>query len=175
MDFVFWTHGVLGMIFIPLPLPPPWHTHIYTYREGQSIQQILWCVVLVLQELSKGETHVARVRCVAWSPDSSRFVTAALDSNVILWDDVNESYKSRPSIKGELNMLKFSGFDDCCVGKIVHSVKLEERESFLFLVRLDIDCEYSFYAEVFQFSAVSTLCNQASILIKHASILHMFG
>lgn len=59
----------------------------------------------------------------------------------------------------------------------LHSVQLEERESscFLFLVRLDIDCEYSLYAEVFQFSAGSTLCDQASILIKHASILHIFG
>lgn len=112
---LFFEHTEYWVWFV---FPPPQHTYIYTYREGQSIQQILWCVVSVLQELSKGETHVARVRCVAWSPDSSRFVTAALDSNVILWDDVNESYKSRPSIKGELNMLKFSGFDDCCVGKI---------------------------------------------------------
>ncbi|KAK7110487.1 actin-interacting protein 1-like [Littorina saxatilis] len=51
------------------------------------------------KELSKAEPHTARVRCVAWSPDSSRFVTAALDSKIILWDDVNESYKERPSIK----------------------------------------------------------------------------
>ena len=64
----------------------------------------LWeTLVCVLQELSKSEAHVARVRCVAWSPDSLRFVTGALDSNVILWDDVNESYKSRPSIKGQFS------------------------------------------------------------------------
>ena len=76
----------------------------------------------MLQELSKGETHVARVRCVAWSPDSSRFVTAALDSNVILWDDVNESYKSRPSIKGELKKQKFNSLDDFIVGRSVRAL-----------------------------------------------------
>lgn len=54
------------------------------------------------KELSKSETHTARVRCIAWSPDSTRFVSGALDSFIILFDDVNESYKTRPKIKGHI-------------------------------------------------------------------------
>lgn len=59
--------------------------------------------IFFFQELSNGETHTARVKCLAWSPDSSRYVTGGLDSMVILWDDVNCSFKERPKIRGKLH------------------------------------------------------------------------
>ncbi|KAL8609408.1 hypothetical protein ACOMHN_019897 [Nucella lapillus] len=50
------------------------------------------------RELSKREIHRGRVCCVAWSPDSHSFITSATDGKVVLWDDVNDSYKQKPFI-----------------------------------------------------------------------------
>ncbi|XP_076461770.1 actin-interacting protein 1-like [Babylonia areolata] len=55
------------------------------------------------KELSKVEVHTGRVCCVAWAPESMRFVTGALDGKVVVWDDVNNSYKKRPLILAHAN------------------------------------------------------------------------
>ncbi|KAK0058366.1 actin-interacting protein 1 [Biomphalaria pfeifferi] len=45
-----------------------------------------------------GEQHTAKVTCVKWSPNSQRFVSAAIDSHIILWEF--GKYKGqKPSVK----------------------------------------------------------------------------
>jgi WD40 repeat protein len=30
--------------------------------------------------------HTAKVKCLAWSPDSSRFATGGLDTHLVIWN-----------------------------------------------------------------------------------------
>nr|KAG5693822.1 hypothetical protein BaRGS_004430 [Batillaria attramentaria] len=50
-------------------------------------------------ELSNGQPHTARVTCLSWAPDSSRFVTGSIDCRAVVWNDMLKSIVDRPAVK----------------------------------------------------------------------------
>ncbi|GFR93190.1 actin-interacting protein 1 [Elysia marginata] len=45
-----------------------------------------------------GEQHTAKITCLKWSPDSRRFVTASLDSYLVLWE-LGKFVGEKPTVK----------------------------------------------------------------------------
>lgn len=56
----------------------------------------------MFQNVINFPAHTAKVTCLAWSPDSSKFATGSIDTNIVVWKP--SQGMSPKIIKGRLDI-----------------------------------------------------------------------